>query len=613
MKNDRFSNMISKIKEQVHVESSSDEKPYLPDILEFCESKRYLNLPASGTHLYPMQRIILKCFYRGQIGNEHLKLTQEEIEILFNNKMESILDKYHSEQLFRELVLVLGRRSGKDFLVSIIALYESMKLLECPGGSPFKFYNLALGNPIYIITVATSSDQAKILFNEIKEKMQRSEYFRTKIGNVGADRIWLLTPEDKKNNIEYLDQDIKGVKNSGSVIIMSGHSNSDSLLGKRIYGLLLDEVASFKNSGGSSSGDRIYSALTPATADFVLKKPDGTRLLDSKIVSISSPRAAEGVLYKLWTDSPTVPRRLAFKLPTWKVNEQFTEIQLRTEFSTLPTAQFSMEFGAEFSGTAGEKFIAEQYLELCRKVGDELKLTQRNKGAPGIVYYAHLDPAATSHNYALVVLHVEERVRIKENENGVHVKERYKLFVIDHVKSWQPTHDQSIKVNEVDEYIISLAKRFKFGLVTYDEWNSLSSVQKLRSKGIPTKVTPFRKAFKMRIYDNLESLLINGQIALPFKDNDAQLLYNELKYVKRIYGPQGFKIKPDEDAPVTTDDLADALAGACGMALDDIYRGYAKSTTAYTPQVRSNNKNWSIGGGTYNSQQWQFLNTKFGK
>lgn len=609
-----ISNLVSKIKETISLGEDAGSLSYLPDIIEFCNSKRYLNLLGSGIKLHPMQNIILKTFYRGQRGNEHLKLTHEETKILFEEKMQSVLDKYHSEHNFRELVLVLGRRSGKDFMTSLIALYESMKLLELPGGSPFKYYNIAPGNPIYIITVATSADQARILFNEIKAKMQTSEYFKNRIGKIEADRIWLLTPEDKKLNNELVAQGMDTAKTAGSVVIMSGHSNSDGLLGKRVFCLLLDEVASFKTTGGATSGDRIYAALGPATADFAYPAADGKRVLDSKIVSISSPRAEEGVLYKLWADTPAVPRRLAFKLPTWKVNRQFNEMDLRTEYKFMSPNQFAMEFGAEFSGTAGEKFIAEQYIAKCQKAGMELGLDQRIRGIPGMVYYAHLDPASTSHNYALVVLHVEERIRIKENEHGVPTREKFKLFVVDHIKFWQPAPDKAISVHEVDNYIIDLAKRFKFALVTYDEWNSLASIQKLRAKGIPTKATPFRKAYKMSIYDHLEHLMINGQLALPYKGNDAELLYAELKYLKRIYGPQGFKIKPDEEAPVNTDDFCDALAGACGIALETAYGGYAKSGTVYMPQNKTGESmQWNIGHASFAPQQWQFLNRKFGK
>ena len=605
-----INDLLDKVKSSLKAQSSSQ---YIPNIIEFCESKYYLNLPSRGTNLFPMQKIILKTFYRGQPGNEKLELDEKELQYLFENKMDNVLEKYHSGNLFRELVLVLGRRGSKDFLVSLIALYEVMRLLEIPTGSPFKHYKIAEGNPIFILTVATSSDQAKILFTEIKEKMTSSEYFVDKVGHMESDKIHLLTPEDKikQKQIEEKGFENAASKIKGSVVIMSGHSNSESLLGKRIFGLLLDEVASFKTTSGATSGDRIYSALTPSTADFVRftgeKDANGKpiRITDSKIVSISSPRSEEGMLFKLWNETAITPNRLAFRLPTWKVNALQDEDTLRAEFKFMSPSEFSMEFGAEFSGTAGEKFIPDKLVDEAIEIGAELGLDQREAGIPGMIYFAHLDPAVSSHNYALVVLHVEQRMRLTE-KNGHFVKEKIKMYVVDHIKVWRPSTGIPINVFDVDKYIIELAKRFRFGMVSYDAWNSESSVRLLRSKGIPTKITPFRREYKMKIYDFLEHLFTNHCLALPRKGPWAGLLEMELKCLKRVYLPTGFKIGPNAEAQVVTDDVTDALSGACGSAMNSIDHGYPQSTVVYIPQnpAMGSNTQWKIGSGVYTQSQW---------
>lgn len=516
---------------------------------------------------------------------------------------------------------IVLHNSGKDFMVSLMALYEVMRLLEMPGGSPFKFYNIAEGNPVFILTVAMSSDQARILFTEITQKMTSSVYFRNKIGHMEADKISLLTPQDIEKQKQLLKDGLDNAasKIKGSVVIMSGHSNSESLLGKRIYALLLDEVASFKTTGLKTSGDRIYSALGPSTADFVRKTgkldEEGNEIsvLDSKIISISSPRSEEGMLFKLYNDAPNTPTRLAFKLPTWKVSKQWPESMLRQEFKFMSANDFNMEFGAEFSGTAGEKYIPDHYIDEALEIGAELNLAQSNAGIPGIVYYAHLDPAATSHNYALVVLHVEERMRLAE-KNGQIVKEKTKMFIIDHLKCWQPVGGTSINVHEVDQYVADLARRFRFGMISYDNWNSQSSVQMLRRKGIPTKITPFRREYKMKIYDHLEHLLVNHQLAIPRKTPFSQMVEQELKCLKRIYLPTGFKIEPNPDAQITTDDFCDALAGACGLASETMYTGYPQGALVNMPQMPSlgSNSQWRIGNATISDQQWRLWNRKFG-
>lgn len=516
---------------------------------------------------------------------------------------------------------IITHNSGKNLLTSVIASYECMRLLECPNGSPFSYYGLAAGNPIYVISIANSADQAKILFTEIKQRMQMSDYFRNKIGKIEMDRIWLKTPEDQRTNKELVDAGIDNAQTAGSVCIMSGHSNSDGLLGKRIFTLLFDEVASFKATSSANSGERLYTALGPATADF--KRPnahyidstDGLTkpILDSKIISISSPRGEEGIFFSLWSSAPKVYNRLAFQAKTWKMNLGISEISLRSEFKYMTPSEFAMEFGAEFSGTTGEKFIPDMYVDAAVAFGSQLGLKQRLIGTPGHLYFAHLDPASTSHNYALVILHVEEHWRTVINERGIEKKEKAKIYIVDHVKVWRPINGQSIRVQEVDDYIIGLAKRFKFGLVTYDSWNSIGSIQKLRSKGVSSKCTPFRRQYKMFMYNNLEQLLVNKQLALPFGTIDSDLMINELKSIKRIFGPQGFRIKPDMSGLVNTDDMCDALAGCCAIATETITSGNAKGVLAYLPHKGSNDLTWNIGGANYSSSTWNFLHNKFGK
>jgi len=532
---------------------------YLPSIMEFVYDDDYLNFSSRGSKLYPVQQIILKCFYRGWPGNEDIALTPDEIQTCKDLKLRDVVAKYESGTLLRELVLVLGRRSGKDFMVGIMALYEALRLLEVPGGCPYKHYGIERGNPIYILTVAMASDQAKILFNEIKERMIECPYFNDKIGDIESDRIWMLTQADKDRNKQLIAMGQEKAVTKGSVVIMSGHSNSDSLLGKKVFALLLDEVASFK-VGGITSGDKIYQKLLPSTMDFNIvighdENGQPIKRLDSKIMTISSPRAEQGVLYKLYKTAPASPRRLSFRLPTWQVNLSVTEEELRKEFNLLTDTEFAMEFGAIFAGSGGEKFISDKLVNEAIEIGKMLGVQQRQVGLPGIVYYAHLDPSLSSNNYALVIVHAENFVRVTEDNQGGRKRENVKGFMVDHIKIWRPPTNGTINVLEVENYIMSIARRFRLGMVSYDTWNSAASIQKLKRKGIPSKCTPFNKRYKEFIYLNLEQLFANHAMGLPSGTEDASYLEQELKCLKRVFTPTGFKIKPDEEGTVKTDDF----------------------------------------------------------
>jgi intein/homing endonuclease len=465
----------------------------------------------------------------------------------------------------------ITHNSGKDFIVSIIALYEAMKLLECEGGDPYRVYELSSANTINILTVANSKPQANLAFSEIREKIYYSEYFKDKYMKDGlsAGSIFLLTPQDKINNKEFKEKGLPQRK--GSIGIIVGHSNSDSLLGMGCIVLILDEVASYKQTGGSSSGDRIYAALTPTVQTYVRKiyardengefvenehgqKVIQQRIYDGKIISISSPRAKEGKFYELFNNAKNLPTRLSMRLATWDVSPYHTRESLRSDNNTMSETEFNMEFGAEFSGTGLESFFTEDQVKSCF-VGNNLKNV--SIGSPGKVYFVHLDPATSSHNYALAVVHKEYFLNQQTRKADFKV-------IVDHIKYWQPING-AINPNEVMHYVINLKRRFHIGLITYDAFTSQESILKMRKAGIPNKETKFLPTYKFAIYKELENLINTGRLSIPY-DN---LLYNEMIELQRKFTPTGFKVLPKQEGDgVKSDDVVDCIAGACYIAVE---------------------------------------------
>lgn len=605
-----FDEMISTLKSQISISGIKQ-----PDIITFCESPAFLNLlgnPGNPIELFPLQKISLKCFYKGSQGNEDVKLTNDEIELLKKENMEYILDKFDSSEIYRQLVLVWGRRSGKDLLGSFIATYEAMRLLEIPGGNPYAYYKIKEGNPIYITTVANSEGQAKILFNEIKNVVLNAPYFQDKIGDIDSNCIYMLTPSDKINNKQREKDGQELTK--GSVVILSGHSNSNTLRGLRSFTLFLDEVALYRTTSGSSGGEIIYNSLVPCTTDFrVFYEEDGVmkNRLDSKIILISSPRSKDGVFYRSYAqsfDKVLGKQTFAMRAPTWKVNLRHSEQDLRVENPGMPESEFAMEFGAEFAGTGGEKFVADEYIDRAIM----MDLGQRERGSPGQYYFAQIDPASTSNNYAIVVIHVEDYLKFSQLPDERTKKERRKKYIVDHIKVWIPTANQGIDFQLVDDYVIQLSKRFKFAMISYDAYESRQSMAKLRKAGIPVKFTTYRRKYKEEIYRNLENLLISGDLILPGSGTWAKLMELELKNLKREWVNNGFKIKPNPEGDVKSDDCTDALAGACAIALEQFTTGYVKAETCYTPLLRDSGQLWKIGQGTYTDSQFSIMNRKYG-
>ena len=69
---------IEKIKKDHDLIDNEDQS--VVDIMTFCDSPKYLDLPGSNFHLWTSQRTVLKCLYMGTAGNENLRLDEDEIE-----------------------------------------------------------------------------------------------------------------------------------------------------------------------------------------------------------------------------------------------------------------------------------------------------------------------------------------------------------------------------------------------------------------------------------------------------------------------------------------------------------------------------------------------------
>jgi len=212
-------------------------------------------------------------------------------------------------------------------------------------------------------------------------------------------------------------------------------------------------------------------------------------------------------------------------------------------------------------------------------------------GKPGRVYFVHLDPAASSHNYALVVVHKEYFLDPATN------KAEY-VIIVDHIKYWQPINGP-INPLEVDSYVSGLKRRFHIGMITYDQWASAESILKLRKAGIPNKETRFNSSYKQRIYRELENLVNSGRILIPFE----HLLYNEMVELQRKFTPTGFKVLPKQDGDgVKSDDIVDCIAGAAYMAIESQTKclPQAKLVSLGNPQPGSNMVAWrNMQGGLY--------------
>jgi hypothetical protein len=582
-KHDDISDLINKVIAKAQPSKSCG----IVDIITFCEDPRFLDFKGQGLSLWPMQRVVLKMFYRGSEGNENLVLDESEVELLKKIAEEEeldyddekggfsqVIDKYNRGVQFNHMLLIMGRRSSKTMMVSIIAAYEAYKLCEAPEGNPQKKYKIAPDKPIHIMNVAVSEAQAlDPLFAEIEARLARSPYFSDKVNNESSikGKIYILTDADKAENARRTQNGIS-ILLPGSIILLSGHSNSATLRGHATIVVLFDEFAHFVTSSGRSSGDEVYNALIPSMKQF---GPAG------KIVMLSDPRGKDGMFWKLFEMSQKKNKKLdgteewpfdeilALQLPTWRmnINEEFSREILEKEERSKDPMAFLTSWGARFVGSEGRRFFEESRVTSCI----DFTAQEAERGDPALSYYIHLDPATTSHNYALAMVHATAYI----NSAG---EMKRKIF-LDCIKTWRPDESGPVKLKDVEDYVRALCRKFKVVQVTYDSFQSRQTIQNLTACGIRAFETTYRSHYITQIYGELKNLVDQGDLVL-YPD---ELLIGEMTCLLYRILNRGIKRFFDPKSDFRSDDSVDALAGAAYQALNSsIVKSLPRSALAWT-------------------------------
>jgi len=561
-----LANIVDKLKQEHDLIDEEDLS--VIDIMTFCNSPKYLDLPESNFKLWLSQSVVLKCLYMGTSGNEDIKLNKEEMKWLYDKKQYNVLDwlskRDAGERLERltELVLVLGRRASKTMLASIISTYEIYKLLKVGDGDPYKFFGIPYDKEIAVMNVATSRPQAGRLFADIKARVRNAPYFRGRIASIGADAIRIYTDVDLRKK----DDPTINIPVEGSVLIVCGHSNPDSLRGYMTICLLFDEIA-FYDESDKVSGTYFYTTLKASMGDLTSK---GAGLS----VLISSPGPKTGVFYKLWKDTLDISGKLgslSFKMPTWDFNPTR---QLETDPELIAARQFDqgrfdVEYGAEWpeGGMYGLYFPENLIHEAIRTdISEELKTDCRSQ------YFMHVDPALSGARYAIAIV----KKQMYRNMLG----ERCPRVILTFTKVFDPDPKIGLNFSEIDAEVLSICKRFRPTMITYDQFNSVHSLQMLKRAGYRCQQTAYNRGFKNKIYQNLKDLMARPEHPLWLYDDG--LLIQEMLNIKFKPTPRGQSIGADKRGECPTDDLLDCLAGASFMACGQHSYQLPESSIVYT-------------------------------
>jgi hypothetical protein len=535
------------------------------DIIEFCEHPFYLDQP-----LHSVEKFILKSYYGLPFDDKEPTIKIRSFP--FDKEGKNFTECQYAEFLIQqqrtnlkdllpklgiELVLVCGRRSGKTFIASIISAYEAYKLILKV--DPQKHYKLPQGEEIRIINVASTTDQALILAKATQNRLLNSKWFTPYVDSKNQSEIRLRTKHDLKLYTDEIKRHGRPLDSHVSLKIQALPCTARGIRGGSIIVGILDEIAHFIDNEGNRSGDQIYEALTPSVATFGL---------DGKIVCISSPYIKSGIFYDLYLDAigregeEHDENKTMFRLPTWEMNETITFEFLESEKKRNPES-FDSEFGAEFCSVVSGFFKYPEKIDECVLRQEETFAPNNNCG-----HYIAVDPSSSQNGYALAMVHVERRERIKIDEDGKEKKEKKSVIVLDRWKVWnlkdpEFNGEQYIDEEIIHEYMGHLFQRFRVVKVAFDQFDSTSSVVKFKKAGVNAIKTPFSRYYNTKIFKNLRDLIYDDRLDLFHHELGLKELKNLQE--KRV-GKKQFLVEAPTQGEVTTDDLCDVLANAAYIA-----------------------------------------------
>jgi hypothetical protein len=399
-----------------------------------------------------------------------------------------------------------------------------------------------------------SQKQAGRLFQQIQNRLRSAPFFQSRIANATTSEIRFYTDRDLKKKKE---EESNGGKLAipGSVVIICGHSNPDSLAGYNAILILFDELA-FYEDGGKISGRYFYDRLKPAILQF-------QNYGEGRLVEISSPNARSGVFYEIYKSAKADDSILSFQLPTWSIRPDFPyEMDEFEKDRRANIESFAIEVGAQFAnhGSHGPYFQPGQ-IDRCLTQ----PISAHTRPNPKFNYFLHIDPAKSGDNYSAVLVAKERYV----NQRG---QKRTRCYLAN-AWIWKPEPHYGLNIHKIDQEIIKICSVFRPSTVTYDAFNSHHSIQLLRSHGIHTNEVSFNRASKAKMYQNLRNMMSyepDPEIYLHEDGEAAILLVQELRAIKYSETQRGYKIIKDRLGDVKTDDLADSLAGAVASASEGL-------------------------------------------
>jgi hypothetical protein len=494
-------------------------------------------------------------------------------------------EKYYKKYTKNEVILQLGKGSGKDFTSTVACSYIVYKLLCLK--DPARYFGKPSGDAIDIINVAVNAQQAKnVFFKGFKSKIERSPWF--------AGKFYA-----KADSVEF----------DHAITVYSGHSERESHEGLNLILAVLDEISGFAQEIGTGNdqgktADNIYKAFRASVdsrfpdlgkvallsfprypGDFISTRYDAV-IADKDIVTKTHkfimnpdlPEDAEGNSLEISWEEDTIlnykfPGMFALKRPTWVVNPTRTVDDFKLAFYTdLSDAMQRFACVPSFSSDAffKQRDKVQAAMTIRNPVDQFRRFEETFKPDPDKKYYVHADLAQKHDKCAVAIAHVEKWVSVQVMKDYEQV---VPVVIVDAVAWWEPKKEGPVNLSEVKQWIQNLRRQgFDLGMVSFDRWQSFDIQNELKSVGIRTETVSVAK----KHYEDMAMLIYEERLAMPMVD----LLLEELTELKIMKGN-----KVDHPRKLSKD-LADAVCGAIFGAISHTPRNINQEVEIHTIKDR---------------------------
>jgi hypothetical protein len=528
---------------------SGEEFEEMPvDVFEFTTSENYCGLKELSEYQYALVRNMSQIYKR------------ETLVALYGGDEAKAERRWR--ETCREIIMQLGKGSGKDF-TSTVAVSYVVYLLLCLK-SPAEYYGKPKGDSIDIINIAINSDQAnRVFFKNFVERIRNNPWFEGRY-------------EEKQGSIEF----------DKNVTVYSGHSEREAFEGYNTLLVILDEISGFALT--SNTGHQ-NAKTAPAIYDMYKGSVTSRFAEFGKLVLLSFPRFKDDFIQQKYkeviAEIETIERSATLKvdpeLPDgqegnefeikWEEDEiiryayPYTFALRRPSWEVNPTKNLQTDYALDFYRNPGDALgrfacmpsnLEDGYFKrmdkveaaFCRMNGVDAEGVFHPNFQPkdDVKYFMHVDLAQKHDKCAVAMGHVDKWIQYDVGSSGY--VEYLPLVVIDALRWWTPTKDKSVDFKEVVEYIKAVRRRgFNLKLVTFDRWNSHDTMMELERNGIKTEVLSVAK----KHYDDFLMTTYDDRLLGPAE----QALIDELGELRLVKDKVDHPRKGNKD-------LSDAVCGA---------------------------------------------------